>query len=124
MALHFFGRKEKPSSSYGRCFFLRHMFFTSAIWKNDGNTPGGHSEVERCHPREHGDRPKRAGGNNEAALGGTLSSLQHALKYRLHVTGCFFSDKEAGSQKDYMKGEADKYLEQTKKRIELLNEVP
>jgi hypothetical protein len=36
----------------------------------------------------------------------------------------FFSDKEAGSQKDYMKGEADKYLEQTKKRIELLNEVP
>lgn len=35
-----------------------------------------------------------------------------------------FFDKEAGSQKDYMKGEADKYLEQTKKRIELLNEVP
>lgn len=31
--------------------------------------------------------------------------------------------EEAGSQKDYMKGEADKYLEQTKKRIELLNEA-
>ena len=83
------GRKSRLPPTEG-AFFLRHMFFTSAIWKNDGNTPGGHSEVERCHPREHGDRPKRAGGNNEAALGGTLSSLQHALKYRLHVTGCFF----------------------------------